>query len=599
MLNESQLQKKMQKAISLKLDGFTDQAVKQFEFILKERPYYLTALLEVGDLYLQTMQYQKAKEVFEKSLQILDEEDDKQQYAYTCINYATALRILGNFDTAGEYYHFAAKLEPFDLLIQVRLGRYLFEVGHVNEALAIFDKVLEIDHRYVDAICSKAEIFLKQRDFTTASNEYKRALLIKPNYYLAIMGLANLYLESKENSLANTVINKGLAIYPEYTALLLNKSILDLRQGNFVDALGAVDKVLRLSPNTMVALKQKAWILTQMHLFVDALRCFDMMLDIVPEDANALFSKSMVQLTLGDFKQGWANHEARLQLDAYKRSKPVMQNKLERWHIESELSNGDLVIVYSEQGLGDTIQFSRYIELLKDKNIPFKLRVQPALKSLMNCVAEIEDLVIDDENLTGNYCVSLMSLPYEFRDDNLFFPKPLKFSFSQEREAVWEEYFTNFMGSRKKIGLVTTGSLFHLNDYHRSVDLQTLSEYLPAHHSYFILQKDLRDEDKVFLEEKLSCLKIEWVGGQFEDFVDTAIFCTFMDEIISVDTSIAHLCGSLKLKTKVLLPFVPDWRWQLNRKDTPWYDNMELMRQSEYGNWKSVFENLAEQLKVE
>ena len=585
MLNESNLQKKIQKAISFKLDGLIEQALKQFEFILKDRPYYLTVLLEVGELYLQSMQFQKAKEVYEKALQILDEEDDTLRYAYTCANLAAALQALGYFDLAGE-------LEPLDLIIQTRIGRYLSEVGNGQEALNKFEHVLEIDHRYVDAICGKAEVLTKNKEFDAAIADYKRALLIKPNYFVAIMGLVSLYLDSKQYLLARAMINKGLGVYPEFAALLLNKSRLDLRTGDLFGALEATDQVLQLNPLTMVALKQKAWVLTQMLRFVEAMVCYDKMLEIVENDANALFSKSLVQLTLGDFEQGWLNHEARLRIDAYKNSNPVLKNDAKRWHLDQVLVDGDSLVVYSEQGFGDTIQFSRYVGLLKEKNIPFKLCIQPALRSLFKCSIEFSAYIHDDENIDGSHFVPLMSLPYEFKSDNDTFPKPLEFEFSQERKEFWQKNLKKYKSGKKSIGLVTTGNLSHLNDFNRSVDLQTLCGYLPPENTYFVLQKDLRPEDAEYLESKLSGLNIFWMGAEFGDFVDTAVFCSLLDEVISVDTSLAHLCGSLGIKTTVILPYLPDWRWQLNRQDSPWYLNMKLIRQVEYGDWRNVFEEL-------
>ena len=596
MLNESQLQKKMQKAISLKLDGFTDQAVKQFEFILKERPYYLTALLEVGDLYLQTMQYQKAKEVFEKSLQILDEEDDKQQYAYTCVNLAGALQALGYFDLAGEYYRSAGELEPLDLLIKARAGRYLSEVGRGQEALDVFESILAIDHRFVDAICGKAEVLVKNREFDVAAVEYKRALLIKPNYYVAIMGLVTLYLDSKQYLQAKAMINKGLGVYPEFSALLLNKSRLDLRLGDLIGALDATNQVLSLNPSTMVALKQKAWVLTQMQRFDEAIRCYDMMMEIVPNDANALYSKSMVQLTLANFAEGWFNHEARLNIDAYKNSNVVLNKDSGRWHIDRALTEGESLIVYSEQGLGDTIQFSRYVALLKERKIPFKLSIQPALRSLFKCSKEIASSIIDTDVVHDSYFIPLMSLPYEFKTDNFTIPEPLKFEFPQNRQEFWHKKLKMFKSGKRKIGLVTTGNLSHLNDFNRSIDLQSLCEYLPKDNIYFLLQKDLRVEDAEYLDDNHAGLNIYWIGREFSDFVDTAVFCSLLDEVITVGTSLAHLCGSLNIETVTLLPFVPDWRWQRDSDDTPWYKSMQLMRQPEYGNWKSVFERLAQYL---
>ena len=185
-----------------------------------------------------------------------------------------------------------------------------------------------------------------------------------------------------------------------------------------------------------------------------------------------------------------------------------------------------------------------------------------------------------------------MSLPYEFKSDNDTFPKPLEFEFSQERKEFWQKNLKKYKSGKKSIGLVTTGNLSHLNDFNRSVDLQTLCGYLPPENTYFVLQKDLRPEDAEYLESKLSGLNIFWMGAEFGDFVDTAVFCSLLDEVISVDTSLAHLCGSLGIKTTVILPYLPDWRWQLNRQDSPWYLNMKLIRQVEYGDWRNVFEEL-------
>jgi hypothetical protein len=188
----------------------------------------------------------------------------------------------------------------------------------------------------------------------------------------------------------------------------------------------------------------------------------------------------------------------------------------------------------------------------------------------------------------------LLSLPLALSTQIHTIPKPLAYLSSEpNRVDQWARRLGDRTGPR--VGLVWSGNPGHGNDRNRSVSLAALLAHLPGGFEYVSLQKEIRDIDRATLE---STGQVRFFGLELNDFADTAALCDLMDVVISVDTSVAHLSGALGKPTWMLLPFSPDWRWLLERHDSPWYESMTLYRQSSVGDWDSVFSRVATDLQV-
>jgi hypothetical protein len=185
-----------------------------------------------------------------------------------------------------------------------------------------------------------------------------------------------------------------------------------------------------------------------------------------------------------------------------------------------------------------------------------------------------------------------LSLPLAFKTElNTIPPVSKNITRDSEKSSKWQTR----LGEKAKlrVGLIWSGSTSHTNDHNRSLTLAQLISHLPSQHQYICLQKELRDIDKVVLAKNP---QIQFYGDELTDFTDTAALCELIDVVVSVDTSVAHLAGALGKQTWILLPFSPDWRWLLDRNDSPWYPSAKLYRQERIGDWFSVLDRVKEDL---
>ena len=253
-----------------------------------------------------------------------------------------------------------------------------------------------------------------------------------------------------------------------------------------------------------------------------------------------------------------------------------------------------VILLHAEQGLGDSIQFCRYAKLVKQRGAYVLLEVPTALLGLLDGLEGIDVLIAKGQTLPAfDFHCPLLSLPLAFETDFTNIPCPTPYLAASASKC---EAWTKRLGEKTKmrVGLVWSGSTTHKNDHNRSLTLKQLLPYLPDSCEYVSLQKEIRLEDKEFLDSS----GILQYSEELEDFTDTAALCALMDLVISVDTSVAHLAGAMGKATWVLLPNAPDWRWLLDRDDSPWYPSVKLYRQGIDRQWLPVLERVAADLHL-
>jgi ADP-heptose:LPS heptosyltransferase len=246
------------------------------------------------------------------------------------------------------------------------------------------------------------------------------------------------------------------------------------------------------------------------------------------------------------------------------------------------------ILLYAEQGLGDTIQFCRYIESVAELGAKVILEVQKPLVNLLKNSKGLSQIFANGDTPTNfDYQCPLLSLPLAFKTELHSIPPPQSIFTHKEKFTEWQAKLGK--KSKPRIGIVWSGSTEHKNDRNRSLTLSKLLPYLSPNVEYICLQKELRSVDKELLSEHR---QIKYFGDALKDFTDTSALCELMDVIISVDTSVAHLAGTLGKPTWVLLPYSPDWRWQLDKNDSPWYPSAKLYRQEKICEWNGVLEKV-------
>ena len=438
---------------------------------------------------------------------------------------------------------------------------------------------------------SRAAALFNARNFAEAGAICEEILRIDAGHFYALHLLGTIaVLESRwEDGVRLT--SRAIQVDPRNAEVLCNRGAALRMLDRFDEALGDYDRALAFMPRYPSAWSNRGVALAAMNRHSDAIESYDRALQIDPNYPRARFNRSISRLTLGDFERGLPDYEMRwtgseMQMTPRSFAQP-------RWTGREDLA-GKTIFAYAEQGLGDTIQFARYARLLKARGATVVLEVQAPLRKLLARCEGVDHVVVAGEPPPRfDFQCPLASLPFAFgtRKDSI----PADVAYLMPEEDPIERWSAK-LGEPKglRIGLAWSGSTALRNDRHRSMSLATLAGAVAGEGRTLVsIQKDVRDADRAALD-RFSVLHFE---DELTDFDETAALVDLMDVVICVDTSVAHLAGALGQPLWLLLPFSPDWRWMLEREDTPWYPTARLFRQPRIGDWAAVLERIRGELE--
>ncbi len=470
----------------------------------------------------------------------------KPELADAYCNRGNVLRLLNRLDEALAACQKATALNPAHALAQNNRGNVLQDLGRLEEALASYDRAIALDPHYAEAHYNHGAVLQEQRRLQEALASYDRAIALQPDY-------------------AEAHNNRGAVLHD------LNR--LD-------EALTSHDRAIALKPGHALAHNNRGVDLQSMHRLDEALASYQRAVAFDPEYADAHWNTSLVRLLAGQFEEGWKLYEWRWKREE---NKNVIRKYSQPLWLGEEPLKGKTLLVYAEQGLGDVIQACRYAPMAAALGAHVVLEVQPALVSLLSTLKGNFTIVETGKPLPpfDLHC-PVMSLPLAFKTTLVNVPASVPYLHADaDKLKIWQQRLNG--GSRPKIGLAWSGSTIHKNDHNRSIPLRMLGPLLQLPAEFHSLQKEIRAQDMAALAD---FGQIHAHQEQLHDFSDTAALVQEMDLVISVDTSVAHLSGALGRPTWVLLPFAPDYRWMLERTDTPWYPTMTLFRQDGPGEWQ-------------
>jgi tetratricopeptide (TPR) repeat protein len=514
----------------------------------------------------------------------------RPNFAAACLNRAHVLKALNRSDDALEACDRAIAISPGFAEAHFNKGNLLMSARRWEEALASFGNALSIRPNYLEALLNRGIVLkeLSRTEAALASLESAIALDGRCAEALSNRGVLQRELGQYAQSLAS--FEQALAVKPQYAQAHCNRGNTLKALNRFDAALACYERALELQHDYPEAHSSRGVALTEMRRFDEAFASFDTAIALKPDYAEAYLNRAMASLTLGRFSSGWLDYEWRRRC-AEVTPHPASARFTPAWRGDEPLS-GRTILLWWEQGLGDTLQFCRYAPLLKNMGATVILEVQPQLAGLL------ADLPADVVAKSGDalppfdYHCPLMSLPLACKTDLSNIPSPGKYLRSDPaRIAQWRASLG--ADARPRVGLVWSGSRAHRNDHNRSISLSLLLQFLPPEMQYLSLQTEVRDADRATLQQRPDIVDC---GAQLGDFRDTAALCESLDLVISVDTSVAHLSAALGQQTWVLLPFTSDWRWLLDRQDSPWYQSIKLYRQDILGDWTGALTRLREDL---
>jgi tetratricopeptide (TPR) repeat protein len=504
----------------------------------------------------------------------------------------TALLNLRRNDDALRVFEKAVQLKPDDASLWNNLGNACIECNRPRDAITSFQRALVVNPAHWDSAYKAGLMLQQERRFEEALACLDICAKLKPDdaATLHIRAMALHGLKRFEEALNDDRRAHALDPQDPYIQNNLGSDLAAL--GHCEEALGWYESALKLRPDFVGALNNKGHALTLLHRFDEALAAYGRAKQIDPDNAQAIWDVALLNLLLGNFTAGWPGREARFRLP----SLPVIYPKFSQplWLGEGDIA-GQTILLYADEGLGDTIQFARYVPLVAARGARVILAVEEAVRPLLSGMSGITQCLAKSAALPpfDLYC-PISSLPLAFAttldtipDGSGFIP-PLP----PDRVQAWETRLGAH--DRLRVGLVWSGNPRHMNDRNRSIPLKQLAPILDIDAAFVSLQKDPRPED----EATLAATAILDLTADLTSFVETAALISCLDLVITVDTSVAHLAAALGRPTWILLPHTPDYRWLLDRDDSPWYPTVRLFRQSETRDYASVVERVRNELKA-
>jgi tetratricopeptide (TPR) repeat protein len=361
-------------------------------------------------------------------------------------------------------------------------------------------------------------------------------------------------------------------------------AVLQSKMGNRDKALASYDRALSVRPDSTEVLSNRGNTLHELKRFEEALASYDRALTLRPDYAAAHYNEALCRLLVGDFERGWNKNEWRWQTNQV-----AKRNFTKPQWLGHENIAGKTILLYAEQGFGDAIQFCRYVPLVAKRGAHVILEVPKPLQELMSNLTGVAQIASNGDPLPDfDFHCSLLSLPLAFGTRLATIPAAIPYL--RASSPALNDWDTRLgPRGRPRIGLAWSGHPAHKKDHNRSISLGSLLSLLEINATFVSLQKDIRPDDATVLKDRSDICHF---GDALESFSDTAALMSHLDLVISVDTSAAHLAGALAKPVWVLLPFIPDWRWLLDRDDNPWYPTARLFRQDATRGWDNVIERV-------
>jgi tetratricopeptide (TPR) repeat protein len=541
----------LQEALSLHQQGRLRDAEKLYARTLKAAPDNFDALHLLGLVKAQSGQMGEAYRLMSAALKINSNALD------ALVNFANVLHALKRDDEALTWLDRALVLRPGDPEALFYRGNALSALDRAEEALSCFNTLLASNPAHGEALLNRGAALARLGRHTEALADFDAALVRAPRH-------------------AEALYNRGAAL-------------LDLNRPG--EAILSFDASLAIALQHPGAWNNRGRALQALNRHGEAVTNFEKAIAVDRNNADTHSNLALSLLTLGELTRGFTEYEWRWKRTGMSDARRSYRGRL--WLGEFPLGQRRILLT-AEQGLGDSIQFVRYVPLLASTGAKVVLEVQPELKALLADADGVESCHARGEALPAyDFHCPLGSLPLAFKTEPSTIPAQIPYLRSDDAHIEkWRSSIEALPG--KRVALAWAGHARHPNDRNRSIELRLLEPLLALDGISFIsIQRDLRGDDREVLARHGN---ITDIAEQLTDMADTAAVASLADLTVSVDTSVVHIAGAIGREVWVLLPFSPDWRWTLTGERSPWYPQMRLFRQSSPGDWRGVIEAVREAL---
>ena len=571
-------------AVELHNSGDLTKASMMYEEILGKFPNHSQCLFLLGTLANQQQDYQKSSELLLKSLT----HDPDHVQALNALG--IAFRRLKKFGDAEQILKKALILNPKSHDVNFNLGNLYKDLQEYETSKKFYTAAISIKGNFTHSHLNLGFLHEELNELELALQSYQKVIELDPKYVEAYINIGNVLQKLKFYEEALFIYDQALTISRDYYQLWANRGLILQELDRLEESLESFLQARLLEPKNLEIINNTSNIYKYLKKFKECYELLEIGLKNKPRHPKFQWNLSILSLLLGDFENGFQEYEWRW------KDKDVSLVSGKRDFIEplwlgDQAIAGKTILLYSEQGLGDTIQFGRYVPLFAHLGCKVILEVPTPLFSLFKNLPGVDHLVARGDALPPfDFQCPLMSLPLAFGTTTDTIPPIQPIILTSEKITQWQSRIGN--KTRPRAGLVWSGGTTHKEDRRRSIPLKDYLKYCTDDFEYFSLQKDVRESDLRDLENST----ILHFGQELHDFTDTAALITQLDVVITADTSVAHLAASLNKPTLMLIPFAPDWRWMLDRDDSPWYPSVKLYRQERLGEWRPTIQALFDDL---
>jgi tetratricopeptide (TPR) repeat protein len=583
----SDLEVRFDLGVALQSSGRYTDAIPHYNQVLAVKPAHANAWSKLAAAHKRLQQWEASAEAYRQALIFSPDP------AFIACQLGYVLLEQKKWPEADDAFRQSLTGTPNQPEAHNGLGLALKGARRTTEAVDAFHSALALRPRYLEALFNLGTTLQALERWPAAIETYKRALAIAPHSLDVLSNLGNALASARNFASAEIIHSKVLAQKPNHAPYHNNLGNALLGLDRFADAIACFEHALLLQPGSAEITCNLGNACLAHNRLDEAIAYYDQALALDPHLRRADFCKSLALLLKGKLKEAFPKYELRwiLKCNEYDGTPPR-----EFWQGDLPLE-GKTIFLCCEQGLGDTLHFVRYVPILQKRGAHIILRVQPPLKQLLSAnFPDVQTVTPDEKNLPpfDLYCL-MLSLPYVCGTELNNIPAAVPYlKSSPEKAAVWRDRLAG--SKRPRIGLVCAGNLTHRNDHHRTIPLAAFKPLAAAARgSLYLLQKELRPADAALLQA--GAPEFIDLSPELNNFTDTAAIIANLDLVISVDTSVAHLVGALGKPVWVLVPFAPDWRWMLEREDSPWYPTMRLFRQSAPRDWSGVLTQVTRELR--
>jgi tetratricopeptide (TPR) repeat protein len=576
----------MQQAMAAYQAGRAAEAGEICSRILEADPKHLDAINVSGALCVQRGDLEGARRFFERGVDAAPSSPEARN------NLGVVLQQLGRWDEALASFERALKIAPGYADAWFNRAVVLGELARWDEALQSYRRMIALQPGNARAFNNCGNVLQKLRRWAEALECYGAALALRPDYVEALNNRGAVLRELKRWDEALASYDGALQLKPGYAEALNNRAIALKETNRWTEAVQSAGLALAARPGYAEALNTLGFALHDLRRWDEALRSYERAIELKPDYAEPRWNMALLHLLRGEYREGWELFEWRWRTQDIA---PQARDFPRPLWLGKEPLAGRTILLHAEQGLGDIIQFSRYVAPVIDlaARVIFEVPA-PLLKLMATSFPRAEVIARNDPKPDFDVHCPLASLPLAFGTTLASIPGGAAYL---DPSVAVEERWRATLGpqSRPRIGIAWAGNPAQRNNHNRSMAFSRLLPLFDLDVEIHCLQKDIPESDRGALAQ---CARLKMWGDELRDFADTAGLIRALDVVVSVDTSVAHLSGALGQATWIPLTYAADYRYLLERDDSPWYPSARLFRQESPGDWDRVVARIGNELRA-